>query len=334
MAASKCTLSPVACQYAETLAHPDSGPLMGIPNGDTIYSKKLRVWCRGTEVTGAAPNTNVTLLCQPFAALANNINAVVATSGGTAFPGNLSSGKATNSPYTAADFDSTKVQGRLVSAVLRARFVGTQLNAGGVHYGMQEPTHGGIQNKDDTFILSSTCGEQRAITAGEPWFEVTYRPVDHHDTSWIDTITRTDASTFDCKSDGATVAYGAYPFMGIFTKAAAAAQTIQWEFWAVVEYAGPNVVGKTLTPPDLQGWASVIAAHSQFDEMHANINSRRDSAQSSYVSNTIKSYADYLLNAAAPYAKTFAVNAGTALLQNYLPRPRALPPARHRALLQ
>lgn len=290
--ATKCTLSPVACQYAETLAHPDTGPLLGIPNGDTIYSKKVRVWCRGTVATAA--NANCTLLCQPFAAMTNNCNVLVATSGGTAFPGNLASGSVTNAPYAAADFDSTKVQGRLVSASLRVRYVGTQLNAGGVHYGLQEPTHGGIHNKDETFILSSTCGEQRAITAGEPWFEVTYRPVDHHDTSWIDTVTRTDAHTYDLKSDGAIAAYGAYPFMGIFTKAAAASQNIQWEFWAVVEYAGPNVVGKTLTPPDLQGWASVIAAHSQFDEMHANINSRRDSVQSSYVSDTIKSYADYL----------------------------------------
>lgn len=320
---NKCCLSQIAQSYADTLAHPDTGPLIGIPNADTIFSKKVRVWCRGVTAAGDT-NHNVHLLCQPFAALANDISVVSAVPDLTAFPATLATGGvAANAPYASAAFSSssTGVQGRLVSAVLRARYVGTSLNSGGIHYGLQEPTHNGIQSKTETDILATTCGITRSVKHGEGWFEVTYRPVDHNDTAWVTAIARTDAATYDISSDYTKVSQGIYPFMGIICKLPVKGENIQWEFWAVVEYAGPGVTGKTLTPPDVQGWATVLAAHAQFDEVHSTINTRQATEQQSYVSGAIKSYADQLLSAAAPYLKSGALYAGQALAQHYL-RPR------------
>lgn len=291
---------------------------MGIPNGDSIFSKKLRVWCRGASALGATAATpNLHILCNPFAALANDLNVVSVTPNVNVLPATLTGGVATNSPFSSSDFSTIGVQGRLVSAMLRVKYTGTALNAGGGHYGMQEPTHDGIQGKDETYFLGTTCSTQRSISAGEPWFEVTYRPVDHNDTSWINAVARTDAFTYKLQSDGATVSDGAYPFMATITKGAAISQTMLWEFFAVIELAGPKVTGKTLTPPDLQGWATVIAAHSQFDEMAAQTSTREAAAQSNYVSEAIKSYATQMLRATAPYIKAAAVQAGNHLLNRY-----------------
>lgn len=319
-----CCLSTVAQAYAETLVHPSTGPLVGIPNGDTLFSKKLRVWNRGT-ITPDATHSSVHILCQPFAAVANDINTIAVVANGTALPSNLATGgKLTNAPYASSDFSGTGVQARLVSAVLRVKYTGTMLNAGGMHYGIQEPTHASFNSKSETDILATTCGASRSIAANEDWFEVTYRPIDHHDVSWISSITRTTAAAYVIASDWGTVADGAYPFMATISLAAAVSQPIQYEFWGVVEYAGPQVTGKTMTPPDIQGWASVIAAHSQFDEMHAQSATRTLSAESSFVSSTIRAYATQLLSAAAPYVKQGALAAGQALLQQYTRRRRPL----------
>lgn len=333
VAPSPC-LSPIACAYVEALAKPETAPLVGIPNGDTIYSRKERVWCRGSASFGAT-NKNVHILCQPFAALTKDLNVVNVVSDGTALPATMqgTGTQTVNAPFTASQFAATTgVQGRLVSAKLKARYVGTRLGCGGVHYGLQEPTHGGLSSKTEVDFMATTCGEKAPIAPKEPWFEVTYRPVDHHDTSWIDSVTATNAYTYTLKSDTNEVAWSAYPFMGLISKGATAGETIEWEFWANVEYAGPLVTGKTLTPPDLQGWAAAIAAHSKFDEVHAASQTRKAETQNNYISDTIKAYAGNMLELAGPYARSAASAAATSLLNRYL-QPR-LPPARLRNLLR
>lgn len=327
-----CCLSPVAQAYAEALAHPDTGPLVGIPNGDTIFSKKIRVWKRGVTSTGA--NGQVSLIAQPFAAIVNDCNVMSIVANGTTLPADLNTGGVVaNSPYTAAGITANQgVQGRLVSAVLRVKYAGTNLNSGGLEYGLQEPTHGGLAGNTSDQMMAHTSCTYRSIKAAEDWFEVHYRPVDNHDVSWIDTITRTNAYTYTIKSDGAIVADALYPFMGIIVQGSAASQTIAYEFWAEVEFCGANVSGKTLTPPDVQGWATVIAAHSVFEHQHSSTPDKRSTEQSSFISDTIKGYATSLLNAAAPYATQAISAAGAALVNRYAPRPRLLP-ARQRALL-
>lgn len=287
------------------------------------------MWCRGSSALGATAATpNLHILCQPFAALANDCNVVSVVANGTALPADLSGGGAkTNSPYAAADYVAvTGVQGRLVGAKLRAKYIGTNLNAGGMHFGLQEPTHGGIQGKSETDFLSTTCASMRSVKSGEDWFEVTYRPVDAHDTSWIDNITRTDAHTYICKTDGTEMANAAYPPMGYIQKGAAVSQGVQWEFWAIIELAGPKVTGKTLTPPDLQGWASVMAAHSQFDEMNAQTRSPGQASASYFSSAAIAQYAGQMLSAAAPYVTPYlqrgATMAAAAVANRYLGPPR------------
>jgi len=172
-------------------------------------------------------------------------------------------------------------------------------------------------------MVQTSC-LHRPIKAGEDWFEVHYRPVDHNDTSWVDGISRTDAATFTLQSDGNDVAFGAYPFICLIVMGAAASQTIEWEFFADVEYAGANVTGKTLTPPDVQGWATVIAAYSQFEEATAASQDRKATEQSNFVSGSIRSYADSMLTAAAPYVQSALTAAGSAIINRYMPRPQAI----------
>ncbi len=329
-----CSLSTIACAYAEALTHPDTAPLVGIPDGKSIYSRKVRVWKRGTCQTGGTV-PNVGIICQPFAAMTNDCNVVAITNGAAALPADLTGGVVTNAPYAASEFNATSgVQGRLVSAILRCKFVGTNLNAGGVEYGLQEPTHGSIVSLPETSMMDKTSCVYRSIQHGEDWFEVHYRPVDNNDFSWVDTITRTDAKTYDLKSDGATCAWAAYPFMGILVKGAATTQTLLYEFWAQVEYAGSNVQGKSLTPPDAQGVLSVIAAHSVYEETHASTPTQRSTEEASFLSKTIKSYADAMLNAAAPYVSHAASAVGTALIDRYVARPALAAPRRLQHLLQ
>lgn len=329
---NQCCLSPIAQAYAELLAHPDTGPLVGIPNGDTIYSQKARLWVRDTATLGAT-TPNVHLLCQPFAALAKDCNVLSVVSDTAALPADLATGgQVTNALYSAADFAPTGVQGRLVAAVLRVKFAGTNLNAGGIEYGLMEPTHGSLASKTSANLMGYTSCLHRSVTHGEEWFEVHYRPIDHNDTSWVDTITRTNASTYTLKSDGNEVAWSAYPFMGIAVKGAAVSQTIQWEFFADVEYAGPNVVGKTLTPPDIQGFGTVLAAYSKYEEASAASQSRKSTEQASYISQTLRDYASNMLSASLPYVAQAANAAGAAILNRYAPRGRI--PNRLQNLLQ
>lgn len=328
-------LSPIACAYVDALANPETAMPVGIPNGDTLYSRKERVWCRGSKTFGAT-NKTVHCLVQPFAAVANDLDVISVVADGTGFPNSLQNtgSQYTNAPFSSSQFaTSTGVAARLVGAKLRVRYIGSRLNAGGIHYGLQEPTHGGICGLTETNIMATTCGEKRPIGPKEPWFEVTYRPVDHNDTSWIEAITRSSAYQYTLKSDGFTVADGQYPFMGTISVGAVAGETIEWEFWAIVEYSGPLVTGKTITPPDLQGWAAAIAAHSKFDEQHAQTQTRKAEQQSSYLADSIKTYASAMLNAAAPYVQAGAGYAARSLFNTYM-APRIGAPRRYQNLLQ
>lgn len=315
-----CNLSSIACAYADALARPDLGPLVGIPNGDTIYSKKYRVWNRGTATggTGSSQSTDLAFLVQPFASSFSDLNCLSIVAGGTTLPSDLNTGgAATNAPYATSSLGtaSNKIQSRLVAAMLRVRFLGTMLNTGGVYYGLQEPTHCGIYGQTPANLMARTNCLHQAVADGG-WFEVRYRPVDAHDASWIDGGTITNAYTYTLTSDGVTVATQATPFMGIYCSLPAASQPVEYEYWAIVEYAGANVTGKTITPPDVQGWASVIAANTQVDEVFAaerpGVLSHGESAGAT-ISATVRKYAADMLEAASPYVTNLASAAGTAL---------------------
>jgi len=217
--------------------------------------------------------------------------------------------------------------------MIRVRYIGTNLNAGGIMYGLQEPTHGDVANASTAVMMSRTSCQHRPVTSKRDWFEVRYRPVDNHDVSWIDGVTYTSATNYILTSDGSPLAWSQYPFMGIHVNAAAATQPFEYEFWAVIEFAGANVTGKTLTPPDLQGWASVIAAHSQFEERYVGETRPSDTGATGFLSSTIRSYADAMLNAAAPYVTSFAQAAGAAAV-NHFTQQRGRLPNRRQALLQ
>lgn len=323
-----CGLSPVACDYAKALLRADTGPLVGIPNGDSIFSKKYRLWTRGT----ATGTPDCSIICNPFAAVCNDTNCIKIATGTSALPTDLASGSATNAPYghTAFGTGYDKVQARLVSALLRVRYTGTQLNLGGLYYGLQEPTHGDIAGNSPGQMMTRTSCQHQAIQ-NRDWFEIRYRPVDGHDTWWIDGIAYTSAAVYSLTSDGLSVGGSDVRPMGIYAGLSANGP-VEYEFWAIVEYAGSQVAGKTITPPDLQGYSTVIAANSQFDEPYASQPQLITRSPSSLYS-TVKQYADIMLNAAAPYVHQYAPQLLSAAVTAATNATRRRLPNRQRALL-
>jgi len=102
------------------------------------------------------------------------------------------------------------------------------------------------------------------------WYTLEYKPVDPLDVAFINSMVAT--SPYDSKyyADGVVVADDTKPFVGGYITCPVAGMTFDWEAWAVVEYAGPNVPGKTINPPDPQGFACVLAAFAEVDTFDAN----------------------------------------------------------------
>lgn len=272
-----CSLSPVAKSYLACLDDPVDGPLVGIPNGSQVLSKKYRLWARGTATSGDGTTTkDLAFLAQPYAMLTNDTNAVVFS--GTAGPSSQTviadmtgtpSAQA-NAPYDVATFNSAKISGRIVSWKFRIKYTGTALNKGGTIIGLQEPTHSTLAAATVPQLRAHTTSHELAIAdlkKGQ-WYQLSYRPVDPLDTAFINSITPgAGAGKRIFLADNVTVTSNDTAFVAGYINVPVAQSTFLWEMYAVVEYTGANVPGKTINPPDPQGFACVLASFAQVDQM-------------------------------------------------------------------
>lgn len=270
-------LSPVSCAYAKLLMDPKNAPLIGVPNGQSVLTKKYRVWARGAVTAGnGTPTNDLSVLVNPWAFLTNSQNAVSFKAGPTA--GTLDTtmnGSTTakgNSPYAAADFSATtKISGRVVACQIKLKFAGTALNKGGYAVSLQEPTHSSLAGLTVNDLLAHTTSDRWNITTmtKDDTITITYRPSDVYDAYFVNAITRTNAYDAVYKSDNVEVGWDVYPFMGCYISCPAASQTFEYECFAAVEFTGPFVPGKSINAPDPQGYAAVLAAINKADEWGA-----------------------------------------------------------------
>jgi len=82
-----------------------------------------------------------------------------------------------NSPYAVTD----AVQVRLVSAGVRARYVGTKLNQGGRILGLHHPDHATLVGMTKAQLGAFDECKVDSVTANNKWFTLLYRPVDYDD---------------------------------------------------------------------------------------------------------------------------------------------------------
>ncbi len=350
---SDCGLSPVACAYLNMLLNPKNAALVGVPNGQAVLTKKYRVWARGFVTAGnGTPTNDLSVLVNPWAALTNDQNFVSFKAGPTANTLDTSMNGSTtakaNSPYASGDFGtSNKISGRVAACQLNLKFAGTNLNKGGAAVSLQEPTHNSVAGLTVNDLLAHTTSDRWNITTmtKDDAISITYRPSDVYDAYFVNAITRTNAYDAVYKADGVDVGWDAYPFMGCYIQLPVASQTFEYECFACVEFTGPYVPGKTINPPDPQGYAAVLAAINKADEWGAakfwgrGSMAWRAERGSKYVSSPtlglqgagfwqematpVLDYANSLIRQAAPIVATTAGRMVGAAALRAIQRPRA-----------
>lgn len=151
-----------------------------VPDYPTVPSRKMYVYSRGFCETGTAGFGFV--LVNPFRAVASDVDCVFYSN--NAYTGTLTSATAgvgvvaarSNSDYVNTDLAATSVAGRyrIVSAGLRLRYAGTELNRGGVAVGYQQTMHRALDGL--SFQQFDTAPSSRRFRPDQKWLNVTFCP--------------------------------------------------------------------------------------------------------------------------------------------------------------
>lgn len=247
---SMCTMD-----YARCLADPFGGPLGCIPNYPALFTRKTRVFSKGTFSTsqnvGAAGFGFIVM--DPLHGIANDAAWVNASTNTYNFPVIDTvpvagvTGFFSNSDYTAAQFGTIAdlAEVRLVSAGLRYRYIGTELNRGGISVSLMEPNHQNLQGNNFGDIDGYL--ESVRLPIDRTWTTILYRPVDNSDLNF----TGNPAPAVFTADNNYIAAVFADP--GI-------AMPMEFEAYAVYEVTGRNVRAKTPSHVDGVGFDAVHAA--------------------------------------------------------------------------
>lgn len=151
-----------------------------------------------------------------------------------------------NSPYTLSDFALNtpgKLQQRVVSAGLRVRYIGTELNRGGQIVALHDPNHNtlaGMTLQDMNAML-----ESRKFPVNREWTTVLYKPV------------------FPVEMTFTTAGYmNIYDFMGMTFQSPdpITPMVLEFEAFTVVEVTGAIAKGKTPSHSDPVGFSAIQSA--------------------------------------------------------------------------
>lgn len=252
-------LSICAREYAASLANPMNGPLACIPSYPALETRKFRCYHRGTLTTSASSYGFV--CADPLSFSANDQQAALTYSSpgylGATIEGNplvvgVTAG-ASNSDYVTADFAAVGNfdNVRQVSALLRVKYAGTNLNSGGTIYRLIEPNHTSLQaaSINDFSLYLETVRD--TIVPGK-WYSLFYRPVTVNELSNF----FTNQAFFGTPVAATKQAIANY-YMGIQIVSAAASQPFIFEFWVTYEASGPTIRGKTPSHVDNIGLGNI-----------------------------------------------------------------------------
>lgn len=232
--------------YLKSLCAPMTYRNTGVPSSgsSTILSLKQHVFLKGTMTIGTQGFGFV--MAAPGRAVANNVAAVVHSSNlyaGTTFsslPGPGVVNAFSNSMFQNADIGAQPLAAfRVVSAGLRVRYNGRQIDLGGTSHLIQQPRHESIDglgaNALDAYVQSKRDVVNRV------WDNVVYCPIT---LGFVDNVL--------------TPAYSDF-FMGALVQSTAG-NTFDWEFYVNLEIAGVNIRGVTPCVNDPVGSGAILAA--------------------------------------------------------------------------
>lgn len=193
------------------------------------------------------------IYCDPFNAIANDHTCVWYST--SAYTTNVFSANSfnavsssSNSEYVAGQVGTgpTQLSARVVSAGLRIRYIGTELNRGGQIVCFHDPTHSTLNQRS----LASIDGEQesRRLPVTKDWTTVLYRPVDDVDNEFSSSLHLTS-----------TVDVGSF-YIGVIVQSPGVQSDYEFEFYVNFEVHGRNVRGKTPSHVDVTGHGAIVAS--------------------------------------------------------------------------
>lgn len=193
---SRSPLDECVKGYAHTLLDPFSGPATCLPYPPSIPSMKMKVFARGTAYTGTN-NVGFVSVKPTLAYDAANPNLAVCFTGKTFATNSISHTTATvgvtgvnfNSPFALADFSSDYLSWRIVSMGIRLKWVGTELDRGGICYALQHPDHLSLSGFNSATMGAFTQVQITTPVSGGWSSEVIYTPVAPADYDYTPTNT-------------------------------------------------------------------------------------------------------------------------------------------------
>lgn len=283
------TPSPCSESYMMGLADPCMAAPSCIPNGIPTNSLKAQTFSKGVFTGSTGDNTVVPanyngtafVTLKPFLGMVADQHGTFGapvlasfspTSSGTGTEGttlnNVGAGSQvasfyTNSSYTEAQLVAGSFNWRLVSACLRARFLGSTMHDSGRMVGLVEPNHDDLSGLTAAQLLAFEQAikvEFRNI-GEDDWFEVVYNgPVVGGEFAWAGNET---VATFPnianafmaiavTNSEAGVVAT---PFSG------------EWEAYCNYEYIGPIVRGQTISFADPAGFSAAVSVAANFSKI-------------------------------------------------------------------
>lgn len=245
-------LSPCVLDYAVAVTDPFDGPLSCLPaEFPPLPSYKTRVWAKGSGATGTI---NGFVMMSPSRMAVNDANAVcysnnVATYIQDGFPATTGdAGTAlgnSNSLYGSGQLGAGAafVQYRVVGAGLRAWYTGAEVDLSGNIICLREPNNTSLVSTTSTLALAYQNCRRVINTSERNVVTVLYMPVGPNDISFGSSAAATD-----------------YCLGIIFQSKAAVASAFAWEAFAIVEYIGRNVPGRTRSHADPEGFSAVLSS--------------------------------------------------------------------------
>lgn len=148
-----------------------------------------------------------------------------------------------NAPYPFTDWGSgvDQLTSRVVACGLRVRYIGTELNRGGQMIALADPSHSNMAGR--TIVSLNGELETRKFPATREWVTVLYKPFFRDE---LDFVTGTPHAFI----------------LGVVIQAPDASTPVEYEFemYAIHEYEGRKVRGKSPSHSDPVGFSAITSA--------------------------------------------------------------------------
>lgn len=239
-------LSHCSDDYAKSLMRPWGPEAPCLPSGFPLPSIKRKFFARGSFAQGT--NNYGFVAANPLLCVVGGgtgvffstnawTNSVITLEAGVTQVGS-------NSTFAAGQFNTPEgLSARVVSAGLRVRWTGTELNRGGRIVPIEHPTHGTLVGFNMSEILAMQGVQATRPTSDGAWVTALFSgPKTPQELQYNSNPAAATAAVLAIAIDGMT----------------AASSALEWEFWANYELVGTTLSGQTISHHDPVG-ASLAA---------------------------------------------------------------------------